>query len=62
MIRAYKSGMCNGEYMFIYTGLDAPTKSVWKQGDMDDPLAKAAFKYLLFVSPLINTGSYYIKL
>ncbi|XP_060579361.1 atrial natriuretic peptide receptor 1-like [Ruditapes philippinarum] len=51
LIRACVVGMCNGEYLFIFTGLDPPTTALWKQGDADDSTAKRAFKYLLFVTP-----------
>ncbi|XP_053376167.1 atrial natriuretic peptide receptor 1-like [Mercenaria mercenaria] len=56
MIRAYKNGMCNGDYLFIYTGLDTPTISVWKNGDSDDPIAKKAFRYLLYITTAMWVG------
>ena len=40
--------MCNGEYLFIYTTVDAPQDN-WSMGDEHDEIAKKAYANLIQV-------------
>ena len=48
LIRACSLDMCNGEYLFIYTTVDAP-KDNWSMGDEHDEIAKKAYANLIQV-------------
>jgi len=48
LIRACSLDMCNGEYLFIYTTVDAPQDN-WSMGDEHDEIAKKAYANLIQV-------------
>lgn len=50
MVRACLLGMCNGDFVFVYTWLLEPSTTDWQMGDEYDDIAKEGFKYVIHVS------------
>ena len=49
LIRACKLGMCDGDFLFIYTFIYNPNVEAWKKDDEDDEIAKKAYRHLIHV-------------
>ncbi|WAR14306.1 GCY6-like protein [Mya arenaria] len=50
VVRACELGMCNGDFVFIYTMIYVTAQFPWKLGLPDDAIAKAGYKNMVYVS------------
>ncbi|XP_052820035.1 receptor-type guanylate cyclase gcy-6-like [Mya arenaria] len=50
VVRACELGMCNGDFVFIYTMIYVTAQFPWKLGLPDDAIAKAGYKNMVYIS------------